>query len=46
MCGSLCTVLHLLRCAQVVVLLNGKPITDYTFTSGVLKTTYALLTGA
>lgn len=24
---------------QVVVLLNGKPITDYTFKSGVLKTT-------
>lgn len=28
---------------QVVVLLNGKPITDYTFSSGVLKTTCAQL---
>ena len=38
-CCSLSTRIHFLRCVQVVVLLNGKPITDYTFNSGVLKTT-------
>lgn len=26
---------------QVVVLLNGKPVMDYTFSSGVFKTTCA-----
>lgn len=30
---------------QVVVLLNGKPVTDYTFSSGVFKTTCAPLLG-
>ena len=28
-------------CTQVVVLLNGKPVTDYTFQAGVFKTTCA-----
>jgi len=30
-----------LVCAQVVVLLNGKPVIDYTFSAGVFKTTCA-----
>ena len=34
MCANACR-------TQVVVLLNGKPVTDYTFQAGVFKTTCA-----